>query len=190
VSAGLVAAVCHEIGNLLAGARLLASERAAGDPARIARSLARAGALTALVPALVDARPRSDRRHAADPLEVLEGLWRGIDAKDELRLRVELRSAALLPCAALDAETLHHLLLAHILAALDEGAGAVTVAASGAPGAICFRVQGLAPDLAAASLPRALAEALLGPCGGRAETLPGPGAPGIALWVPEAPRQR
>jgi hypothetical protein len=190
VSAGLVAAVCHEIGNLLAGARLLASERAPGDAARIARSLARAGALTALVPALVEARSRNDPSQAADPLEVLEGLWRGIDAEDEARVRVELRSAALLPCARLDAETLHHLLLAQILVALDEGAGAVSVAAGGAPGAVCFRVHGLAPDLAAASVPRAVAEALLGPCGGRAETFPGPGAPGIALWVPEADRPR
>jgi len=186
VSVELVAAVCHEIGNLLAGARLLASEREPGPNGRIARSLARAGALVALLPSLLPARLPRGGAAATEPLEVLGGLWRGIDAADETRLRIELRSAVDLPSVALDRETLHHLLLAQLLAALDDGEGEVSVAATAAPGAVCFRIQGLAPDPAAASLLRGVAEAILRPLGGRIERLDGPPAPGVEFWVPRA----
>ena len=186
--ARLVAEVCHEVGNLLAGARLLTSECADGEELRIARSLGRAGALVALLPSLAGGGSPRAAGPPADPLEVLEGLWRGVDVADEARLRVELRSAVGLPGAALDADLLHHLLLAQVLVALDEGPGRVSVAASGASGAVCFHVRGLAPQLAAASLPRDVADALLRPGGGRAEALDGPGEPGVALWVPAAAR--
>jgi hypothetical protein len=186
VSVELVAAVCHEIGNLLAGARLLAAEGESDPGGRIARSLGRAGALVALLPSLLPAWPPRGAGAATEPLEVLSGLWRGIDAADETRLRIELRSAVDLPSVALDAETLHHLLLAQLLAALDDGAREVSVAASAAPGAVRFRIRGLAPDPATGSLLRGVAEAILGPLGGRIERFDAPPAPGVELWVPRA----
>src|SRR5439155_18905228 len=97
VSVELVAAVCHEVGNLLAGARLLASERAPGRDGRIARSLGPARALVALVPSLLPARTPRGAPVATEPLDVLGGLWRGIGAADETRVRIELRSAVDLP---------------------------------------------------------------------------------------------
>jgi hypothetical protein len=51
---------------------------------------------------------------------------------------------------------------------------------------VCFRVRGLAPELAAASLARAVAEALLCPGGGRVEILDVPAEPEVSLWVPAA----
>jgi len=183
----LVDALCHEVGNLLAAARLLGAVPDAAAAAGVAKGVGRAGALVALIPPLVGAGPPAAPGTRADPLEVLGALRRGLDAEDDARVRIELRTAVDLPPIAIDGDLLHHVLLAQILAALDAGGGGVHVAGAAAPGAVRFRVEGEAAGaegrLRGPALARAAAEAILRARGGRAGAL-APGAVGLDLFVP------
>jgi hypothetical protein len=183
----LVEALCHEVGNLLAAARLLGAVPDAAAAAGVAKGVGRAGALVALIPPLVGADGLATRVASTDPLEVLGALRRGLDAEDDARVRIELRSAVDLPAVAFDGDVLHHVLLAQILAALDSGGGGVHVFAATAPGAVRFRVEGGALDaegiLRAPALARAAAGAILSARGARVERA-GPGVAAFDLFVP------
>jgi hypothetical protein len=183
----LVDALCHEVGNLLAAARLLGAVPDAAAAAGVARGVGRAGALVALIPPLVGTDACAAHGVRADPLEVLGALRRGLDAEDDARVRIELRSAVDLAAIAIDGDVLLHVLIAQILAALDSGDGGVRVVASAAPGAVRFRVEGGALDadgqLRAPALARAAAGAILAARGGRVERA-GAGLAAFDLFVP------
>lgn len=145
----LVFAVCHEIGNLLAAARLEASLLdASGSRAvlttaseRISEISARAGSLLALVRPLLDAT--SLRALATDPVEMLRGLRRGLDASLDARVVIDLDSAKGLPDVAVAADMLHHLLLNAIFFGLEaaEGQGETRVRAWADGGRVAFEVE-------------------------------------------------
>jgi hypothetical protein len=170
----LVFALCHEVGNLLAGVRLQGDLLGGQEGLRVAGHAARAGSLVGLV------RPLLDPTRAPSPVDaaaLLEGLRRDFDASEPVA--IEAAGAGLLPALAGDAEALHHLLLAELRAALEQARGA------GAPGVrlscertvdgadLCVERPGaLAADepperLSGAALTRALAVALVARWGGR-----------------------
>lgn len=142
----LVFALCHEVGNLLAGARLEASLMETVSDAgsltraseRISEISARAGSLLALVHPLL--APSDTETLATDPLQILQGLRRGLDASCDERVGIDLDSAAQLPDARIAAEVLHHLLLTEIFFGL-EAAGQARVAASVRGDRVVFRVE-------------------------------------------------
>jgi len=134
-----VFALCHEIGNLLAAARLEAGlldpqasptdlERAAE---RISEVSARAGSLLALVRPLL--APADLAIVSTDPLDVLDALRRGFDEHCDVRVAVDLKSAALLPSVPLAPEVLHHLLLIATYYGLEAAAPAGRVRVFAAP---------------------------------------------------------
>jgi len=145
----LVFAMCHELGNLLAGIRLEADllEPDAG-PGKLARAgqgienaSARAGSLLALVrPVLA---PESMGLVIADPLEVLDGLWSGLDAMSDGRVQIDLKSAVNLPRVRLAPEVFHHLMLSTIFCGLQAGGdrSRVRVQAAANGDGIAFTVQ-------------------------------------------------
>jgi hypothetical protein len=178
----LVFALCHEVGNLLAGVRLQADLLRSQEGLRLASHAARAGSLVGLV------RPLLDERRAAcpvDPVALLEGLRRDVDPSEPVE--IEPAAAQPLPALAGDAEALHHLLLAELRAALERAHEA------GSPGVrlSCQRTDdgadlcvesagGVADDepperLSGAALTRALAVALLARWGGRVRVSGGAG---------------
>lgn len=180
----LVFAVCHELGNWLAGTRLEAnlidslSERAefAKASRRIESASARAGSLLALIRPLLD--PESTEIIAVDPLDVLAGLRSGLDESVDSRVTIELKSAVDLAPICLPAEPLHHLLGSAIYYALEAGGdtGGVRVRASAENGIVEFAVldgksfsaAGGAPSLRGRSLLLAVAQHVIGPLRGRA----------------------
>jgi nitrogen-specific signal transduction histidine kinase len=184
-STELVFAVCHELGNLLAGTRLEASlidsetetnayVRAAQ---RIESATARAGSLLASI------RPLLDAEHcgiaAVDPLEVLAGLRSGLDASVDFRVAIDLKSAVELPRIRVPAEPLHHLLVSAIYYGLESGgeAGSVRVRAEADEEHVAFAVidsGSLAatdgsPALRGRRLLLAIATSLVAPAGGRVD---------------------
>jgi len=170
----LLFALCHEVGNLLAAIRLHSQFDDEESGARIPELTDRAGSLVALVRPLLSKPPQSVP--VLDPLELLEALQRGLDDVGGARVRVELKSAVDLPGVAIDGETLHHLLMADLFAALENlpGGERVRVAAEPSPDGVAFvlEVPGEAtPDaparkLTGRALTQALAAAILGKRGG------------------------
>ena len=170
----LLFALCHEVGNLLAAIRLHGQFVDEKDAARISELTDRAGSLVALVRPLLSQPAPSVA--LLDPLELLEALRRGLDDVGAARVRVELKSAADLPGVAIDGETLHHLLLADVFAALENLAEGerVRVAAESSPDGVAFVLEvageatpdAPAPKLTGRALTRALAAAILGERGG------------------------
>jgi nitrogen-specific signal transduction histidine kinase len=181
----LVFALCHELGNLLAGTRLEASQLDPGVGAaelvaaaeRISEVSARAGSLLALVrplltPAAVVALP-------TDPLDVLDGLRRGLDESCDARVAIVLKSAAELPDVDLAPEMLHHLLLTAIFLGLEAGGpeGRVRVFAEVLRGRVAFLVEDEGPpvdlpeppELRGRPLTHEVARTLLATLGGRLE---------------------
>lgn len=126
-STELVFAVCHELGNLLAGTRLEASligsaaeaEACARAVQRIESASARAGALLAAIRPLLD--PGVVEIVDVDPLDVLAGLRSGLDMSVDSRVDLELKSAVELPRVRVAAEPLHHLLVNAIYHGLEAG---------------------------------------------------------------------
>jgi len=144
------------------------------------------------VPVLVDPKGKDFARYAgatlltpnrAEAEEFLgyglkteEALQRGLDDAGGGRGRVELKSAVDLPGVAIDGETLHHLLMADLFAALENlpGGERVRVVAQPSPDGVAFvlEVPGEAtPDrpalkLTGRALTHALAAAILGKRGG------------------------
>ncbi len=173
----LLLALCHEVGNLLAAARLHSHLLDEDSAAQISQLAGRAGSLVALVRPLLT--PAPVRSAALAPRAVLAGLRRGLDDSDAVQVRIDVESAADLPDVAIDGETLHHLLLAQILAALEERgtAAPLRVAAEALDDGVAFVVADApsadaaaeAPGLCGPALGRALAQTILGARGGRVE---------------------
>lgn len=196
----LVLALCHELGNLLAGARLEASlldpgagaaelARAAG---RISEVSARAGSLLAQVRPLL--APEAAAVVPMDPLDVLDGLRRGLDEGCDARVTIVLKSAAQLPEVDLAPEVLHHLLLTAIFLGLEAGApqGRVRVLAEAAGEGVAFLVEdeGRPDDCSEPSelrgrlLTHEIARALLAGLGGRFEISRPEGRTRVAFAFP------
>jgi hypothetical protein len=170
----LLFALCHEVGNLLAAVRLHNRFADEESGARISELTDRAGSLVALVRPLLSNPPPSVP--VLDPLELLEALQRGLDDVGGARVRVELKSAVDLPGVAIDGETLHHLLMADLFAALENlpGGERVRVAAEPSPDGVAFTLEvpgGATPEapartLTGRALTHALAAEILGKRGG------------------------
>lgn len=170
----LLFAICHEVGNILAGIRLRGQVVDEESGARISELTDRAGSLVALVRPLLSNPPPSVP--VLDPIEVLEALKRGLDDVDGARVRVELESALDLPDVAIDGETLHHLLMADLFAALENlpAGERVRVVAQPSPDGVAFVLEvpgevtpeASALKLTGRALTHALAAAILGKRGG------------------------
>jgi hypothetical protein len=78
-----------------------------------------------------------------DPIEVLDGVHRGIEESCDERVAVDLESATSLPMAVIDPEPLHHILLTSIYQSLEESepAGKVAVSAFAQADSIVFTVD-------------------------------------------------
>jgi hypothetical protein len=199
----LVFALCHEVGNLLAAARLhthLLAPRA-GEPAlrdasrSVARAAARGGALLAQVRPLL-------APDTVEPLDVAPGdalrlLRQGLDAESSQRIAIDLRSAASLPTVRIAPEILNALLLGAVVLGLDASAERerVRVSAHASAARVAFRVLYAAPPAPAASpqaplcgraLSVACADALLGAQGGGVVESRVGGCERIDYWVPAA----
>jgi len=183
-SMDLVLALGHEIGNLLAASRLhahlidaeMTQAELAGVSATIGELSSRMGSLLAQIRPLVS--PVSGDVPNVDPLEVLDGVRRGIEESCDERVAIDLESAAGLPMAVIDPEPLHHILLTAVYQALEETApaGKVAVSAIAQAESIAFCVDGEAAVEADAdsalkgrSLLHAVADAILRPRRGRIE---------------------
>jgi signal transduction histidine kinase len=198
----LVFALCHELGNLLAAARLeaglLAADAGAAELAtaaeRIAEWSARAGSLLALVRPLL--APEAVLLLAADPLDVLDGLRSGLDESSDSRVVIALKSAAQLPGVSLAPELLHHLLLTAIYCGLEAAApeGRVRVAAEAEGDSVAFVVEDeggfgaadRAPELRGRPLTHEIARVLLAGLGGRFEAVRSAGRTRVAFAFPVA----
>jgi hypothetical protein len=170
----LLFALCHELGNILAAIRLQSRSLDAQSGARVSELTQRAGSLVALVRPLLSPPPASVP--LLDPLELLEALRRGLDDAGGARVRIELASAVDLPGVAIEGETLHHLLMADLLAALENlpGGERLRLSAEASPDGVSFVLEApgeAAPEapalkLTGCALTRALAAAVLGERGG------------------------
>jgi hypothetical protein len=180
--ADLVLALGHEIGNLLAATRLHAhlidgeaSDAELADiSATIGRLSSRMGSLLAQIRPLIS--PVLEAAANVDPVEVLDGVRSGIDESCDVRVEVDLDSAAGLPAAVIDPEPIHHILLTSIYQALEESepAGKIVVSALARDESIVFAVDGTSEyegDEGSAFKGRALlnavAEAILRPRDGQ-----------------------
>jgi signal transduction histidine kinase len=181
----LVFALCHELGNLLAAARLEAglldpSSGAAELTAaaeRISELSARTGSLLALVRPLLE--PDAIAVLPSDPLDVLDGLRRGLDESCDTRVAIQLKSAAQLSGVAIAPEVVHHLLLTAIFCGLEasDSAGRVRVSAEAAGGCVVFlvedegsfRISDRSPQLRGRPLTHEISRVLLAGLGGRVE---------------------
>jgi signal transduction histidine kinase len=198
----LVFALCHELGNLLAGARLeanLLDPRAgatelAKTAERISEVSARAGSLLAQVRPLL--APDAAAVVPMDPLDVLDGLWRGLDESCGARVAIALKSAAELPDVDLAPEVLHHLLLTAIFLGLEAGGpeGCVRVFAESAGEGVAFLVEDEGPledssepsELRGRPLTHEIARVLLARLGGSFEVSRAEGRTRVAFAFPIA----
>jgi len=159
----LVFALCHEIGNLLAAARLEAAllDHTAGPDAlrlashRLSAVAARSGSLLALVRPLWV--PERILRTRAEPCDLLAGLRRGLDASCDERVAIDVASAANLGGIECATEVLHHLLLTAIFIGLEAGDAArspvrVAACAAGSDVEIFVENEGVAEDEEAGAL--------------------------------------
>ncbi len=179
---GLVLALGHEIGNLLAATRLHAQliepESTGAELSEISATIgalsSRMGSLLAQIRPLVSPVPEGAPN--VDPIEVLDGLQRSIEESCEARVVIDIDSAANLPMAVIDPEPLHHILLTFIYEALEdsEPSGKVAVAAFAQANSIVFTVddESKFEDVAGGALKgrallRAVADAILRPRGGQ-----------------------
>jgi len=145
----LVLALGHEIGNLLAATRLhthlIDADATAAELSKVSATIgtlaSRMGSLLAQIRPLVSPVPEDAPN--IDPVEVLDGVLRGIEESCDERVAVDLESAAGLPMAVIDPEPLHHILLTSIYHALGESepAGKVAVSAFAQEDSIVFAVD-------------------------------------------------
>jgi nitrogen-specific signal transduction histidine kinase len=146
----LVLALGHEIGNLLAATRLHAHlinpDATATELLEISETIgelsSRMGSLLAQIRPLMS--PVSEDAPNVDPLEVLDGVRRGIEESCDARVEIDLESADGLAMAVIDPEPLHHILLTSVYQALEESepAGKVAVSAFARGDSIVFAVDG------------------------------------------------
>ncbi|MCH8889929.1 MAG: hypothetical protein IH827_02435 [Myxococcales bacterium] len=199
----LVLALGHEIGNLLAATRLHAhlidADTTAAERSKIAATIgelsSRMGSLLAQIRPLVS--PVPDGAPNIDPLEVLDGVHRGIEESCDERVAIDLESAAGLPTAAIDPEPLHHILLTTIYQALEESEpdGKVAVSAFAHAESIVFAVDGESEfeDVAGSALMgrallHAVADAILRPRRGQVAIRSLGAGNRVELTVPAARR--
>ena len=198
----LVFALCHEIGNLLAGARLQASlldldagaTELAKAAERISEVSARAGSLLAQVRPLL--APDTAVTLPTDPLDALDRLRRGLDENFDVRVVIVLKSAARLPDVDLAPEVLYHLLLTAIFLGLEAGSpkGRVRVFAEASGERVAFFVEdeGRPPDLSrppelhGRPLTHEIARALLGTLGGSFDVSRAEGRTRVSFAFPTA----
>ena len=145
----LVLALGHEIGNLLAATRLHAhlidadatTTELSETSATIGELSSRMGSLLAQIRPLVSPVPEGAPN--IEPIEVLDGVHRGIEESCDERVAIDLESAGSLPMAVIDPEPLHHILLTLIYQALEESepAGKVAVSAFAQADSIVFTVD-------------------------------------------------
>lgn len=121
----LALALCHEVGNLLAAARLSAylvareteRDQVLACAEDIDTATTQAGAVLAHIrPLLVGAAGVALH---VDPAEVLEAAQRSLQQHSSRTPRVELHAAPDLPDVCVDPDALHHLLVTLVLAAWD-----------------------------------------------------------------------
>jgi signal transduction histidine kinase len=199
----LVLALAHEIGNLLAATRLHAhlidADRTATElsesSATIGELSSRMGSLLAQIRPLVSPVPVGAPN--IDPIEVLDGVQRGIEESCDERVTIDLESADGLPMAVIDPEPLHHILLTLIYRALEESepAGKVAVSAFAQAESIVFTVddESKFEDVAGSALTgrallHAVADAILRPRRGQIAIRSLDGGNRVELSVPAARR--
>jgi len=199
----LVLALGHEIGNLLAATRLHAhlidadttATELSDVSATIGELSSRMGSLLAQIRPLVSPVPEDAPN--IDPIEVLDGVHRGIEESCDERVAIDLDSAASLPVAAIDPEPLHHILLTSIYQALEESApaGKVAVSAFAQADSIVFTVddeskfEDVAGDaLKGRALLHSIANAILRPRRGQIAIRPLGAGSRVELTVPAARR--
>ena len=199
----LVLALGHEIGNLLAATRLHAhlidADTTAAERSKIAATIgelsSRMGSLLAQIRPLVS--PVLEGAPNIDPIEVLDGVRRGIEESCDERVAIDLASAANLPMAVIDPEPLHHILLTLIYRALEDSgpAGKVTVSAFSKAESIVFAVDDesefedvAGSALAGRALLHAVADAILRPRRGQVAIRSLGGGNRVELSVPAARR--
>jgi signal transduction histidine kinase len=198
----LVFALCHELGNLLAGARLEASLLDPGAGAtelakaaeRISEVSARAGSLLAQVRPLL--APDTAVPLPTDPLDVLDRLRHGLDETFDARVAIVLKSAAQLPDVDLAPEVLHHLLLTAIFLGLEASGpkGCVCVFAEASGERVAFLVEDEGrphdlsepPELHGRPLTHEIARALLGTLGGSFDVSRADGRTRVTFAFPTA----
>ena len=198
----LVFALCHELGNLLAGTRLEASLLDSGVGAtelakaaeRISEVSARAGSLLAQIRPLL--APDAAVALPTDPLDVLDGLRRGLDESCDARVAIVLKSAAELPDVDLAPEVLHHLLLTAIFFGLEASSpeGRVRVFADAVGRRVAFLVEDEGPpddfpeppELRGRPLTHEIARTLLATLGGRFEVSRPEGRTRVTFAFPPA----
>ncbi|MCH2171631.1 hypothetical protein MK489_12680 [Myxococcota bacterium] len=162
----LVFALCHELGNLLAAARLeafllrdgMSAEDLSRSSETFSRVAAQGGSLLAAVRPLL--APETTQSEWLEPVEVLERLKQSLDENCARRVRVDLPSAADLPQVSFHPEVLHHLLLTEVLSGLEEFPEDVHLTVSGrhVEKGVAFTVE---PASAGASDPKTLAGVVL-----------------------------
>jgi nitrogen-specific signal transduction histidine kinase len=145
----LVLALGHEIGNLLAATRLhthlIDADATAAELSKVSATIgtlaSRMGSLLAQIRPLVSPVPEDAPN--IDPVEVLDGVHRGIEESCDERVAVDLESGAGLPMAVIDPEPLHHILVTSIYHALEESepAGKVAVSAFARDESIVFAID-------------------------------------------------
>jgi signal transduction histidine kinase len=144
----LTLALCHEVGNFLAAARLSAHligretdpSRIRADAEDIDTVASQAGAIVAhLRPLLTDA-PAS--RFHVDPREILAAVERAVTQPAPRGPLLDLRSQGDLPDLRVDADALHHLIVTLVLGAWEASPpdGRVRVAAEVDEGELVFAV--------------------------------------------------
>jgi hypothetical protein len=166
------------MGNLLLALRLQGRLPAEDTGVHVSELCGRAGALLALVrPLLAPPSPSG-----VEALDLLDALPRVLDLEHGARVQVAREGAARLPAAAVDPDSLLHLLLADVYAALAEppSGGRVRVFAGRDPAGVVFGVEGpgepgseLEPGrLSGRALTRAVGAALLCGQGGAVRVSP------------------
>jgi len=191
---GMVFAICHEVGNLLAAIRLHGELLDPDSGATIAELSARSGSLISLVRPLVD--DQGYQPLALDPSGLLEGLRTGLGDPDDPRLELAIAEAEGLPAVRVDGEVLHHLLLSQVFASFEKLSGGerLRVAARLVGDSMEFEIVGGEPRPAPGSHDRltgcalcdGLAVYLLEPIGGRVTSDTRDGRHRLALIVPLA----
>lgn len=145
----LVLGLCHEIGNILAGARLaahlVARGLAEGDVADAARRIeaetARAGAYLGQIRPLL--RVGVSRRPRVTASEVLAGLERSLGAAAGGPRQLVIQAPQRVPDLAVDPDALHHVLVALVLSAADvtPSERTVRVSARRREASVVFRIE-------------------------------------------------
>jgi len=194
----LVLAICHEVGNLLAAARLAAHlagrEPVAPDtaPVQIEDLAAEAGALLAQIRPLLARRPARTR---VAPEQLLKALERALADRAHGDVRLEVKIPRSLPDVDVDPDAFYHGLLTLALGALEatRPQGRVRVFAQRADGGVGFVVEDDGPPSDPEGSPsrgRGLALELVRRvarrCGGRATRRPRRRGTRIEVWLAAA----